>query len=98
MSDHIEPGTHIDIRVIKNLLISRLNEGRDLMKLASVSTAWKRKERVLQEKCNQAIRLIDEAINAKEGKTNEVSNQTQTTRESNKGNWKTTVQNQENKT
>ena len=92
MSDRIEPSTHIDIRVIKNLLISRLNEGRDLMKLATVPTSWKKKERVLQEKCTQAIKLIDEAIKAKEGNNNEVSDQTQTTGESNKGTGKTYIQ------
>ena len=95
MSDRIEPSTHIDIRVVRNLLISRINEGRDLMKSAIVSTAWKRKERVLLEKCAQAIKLIDEAIKAKEGNDNEVSNQT--TGEGNKSTGKTRIQNQESK-
>lgn len=97
MSDRIEPGTHIDIRVVRNLLISRINEGRDLMKSAIVSTTWKRKERVLLEKCAQAIKLIDEAIKAKEGNNNEVSNQPQTTGESNKSTGKTRIQDQESK-
>lgn len=98
MSDRIEPSTHIDIRVIKNLLISRINEGRDLMKLATVPTSWKKKERILLEKCTQAIKLIDDAIKVKEDNNNETSNQVKTAGESNKSNWKTPVQKQESKT
>lgn len=71
MSDRIEPMTHIDTRVVKNLLISRINEGRDLMKTAAVSTEWKKREKLFQEKCMKAINLIDEGLKIKEGKYNE---------------------------
>lgn len=90
MSDKIEPSTHIDILVIRNLIISRLNEGRDMMKLANIPTSWKKKERIFQEKCMQAVKLIDEAVKAKEGKFNEVSNQT--TGEGNKSAGKADIQ------
>lgn len=95
MSDRIEPSTHIDVRVVRNLLISRLNEGRDLMKLASVSTKWKKGEKLFQEKCRQAIKLIDDAINIKEDNYNE--NPVQTSGEGNESTRKTSVQNEENK-
>lgn len=95
MSDRLEPDTHIDILVIKNLILTRLKEGREMMHNANVPTDWKKRENIFQEKVTKAVNLINEAINAKEGKFNEVSNKG--TNEGNKGSRETDVQNQENK-
>ena len=96
MSDKIEPMTHIDIRAVRNLLSNRLSEGRDIMKTASVPQNWRQTERQFQDKCRQALKLIDEAIAIKEGKVNEVSqNPVQAPTESNHGSRKTGIQNQE---
>ena len=76
MSNRIEPTTHIDIRVVKNLLYSRINEGRDLMKTAALSNQWKKKEQATLDKLQQAMRLIEEAINIKESDNYETSKNT----------------------
>lgn len=83
--------THIDIQMIRNLLQSRLNEGRELMKSATTSSEWKRYEKLFQDKCSKALRLINEAIDIKEGKMNEVSND-QATAESNQNNRQIGIQ------
>lgn len=95
MSDRIEPMTHIDIRVVRNLLTSRMNEGLELMNSSNTTPYWKKTERRFQEKCRQAMKLIDDAIAIKEGKYNEVSensNQNQGSGEANKGNREAGVQ------
>ena len=97
MSDRIEPMTHIDIRVVKNLLMSRVNEGRDIIKTSSVSQEWKQKERQFQEKCRQAIRLIDEAISIKEGKYDVSKTSSKNTAEGYQGIRETGIQNQKDK-
>lgn len=84
--------THIDIQVIRNLLISRLNEGRDLLKVAYTTTEWKRREKLFQDKCKAALSNIEEAIKIKEGKNNE-SSSNQTSTESNEKDRETRVQN-----
>lgn len=84
--------THIDIQVIRNLLLSRLNEGQDLMKSDTPNTAWKKTERLFQNKCMIALQAINEAIAIKEGKINEVSNN-QTASEGNKGSKQSSIQN-----
>jgi hypothetical protein len=77
MSNRIEPTTHIDIRVVKNLLQSRITEGRDLMKTAALPNSWKRKEQACQDKLSKAMQCIEEAIKIKEGEINDISeNQT----------------------
>jgi hypothetical protein len=73
MTNYQEPDTHIDIRVIKNLLITRINEGNELIMSESTSREWKRNERAFIKKCQDAIQIIDEAIKIKEGKFNEAS-------------------------
>ena len=83
--------THIDIQVVRNLLWSRLSEGRDLMKSATVTTDWKKKERAFQDKCKDALKLIDEGIKIKEGTVDDASND-KTANESNQGNRKADVQ------
>ena len=77
----MEPSMHIDLNVIKSLLISRVNEGKELSKSDEVNAVWKKKERVIEDKCRQAMKIIDEAIAisenkqiSKEDKSNEVSN------------------------
>ena len=98
MSDRIEPMTHIDIRVVKNLLISRINEGKELMGSASLSTEWKKREHIFQEKCKKAIELIDEGIKVKEGIFNETNrNSHQNFSENKQDNRETGVQNQTGK-
>ena len=95
MSDKIEPMTHIDIRVVKNLLISRINEGKDLMKTANLPNEWKKKEYAFQEKCKAAIKLIDEGIAIKEGKVNEApKTPVQNPAETDEGGRKPFIQNQ----
>ena len=74
MTDKSNPTTHIDVKVVKNLLISRINEGKELMRSASTSGDWRRKEIQAQDRYRKAIKLIDEAISIKEGTYNEVSN------------------------
>ena len=74
MSDRIEPMTHIDVRVIRQLLQTRINEGRELMKSASLSTQWKKQEQAFIGKARDALRNLDEAIKIKEGPINEASN------------------------
>jgi hypothetical protein len=71
MSNYTEPDTHIDIKVVKNLLITRINEGNELIKSESTSKEWKRVERAFLKKCRDAIIIIDEAIKIKEDKTSE---------------------------
>lgn len=74
MTDKSNPTTHIDVKVVKNLLISRINEGKELMRSANTSGDWRRKEIQAQDRYRKAIKLIDEAISIKEGTYNEVSN------------------------
>lgn len=73
MSNRIEPTTHIDIRVVKNLLKNRIDEGRELMKSAALPNSWKRVEQARQEKLRMAMRNIDDAINMKEDEAHETS-------------------------
>lgn len=82
MSSRIEPSTHIDIRVVKNLLKNRIDEGRELMKSAALPNSWKKIEQARQEKLRMAMRNIEDAINVEEGNKNEVS-ENQASNESN---------------
>lgn len=73
MSSRIEPTTHIDIRVVKNLLKNRIDEGRELMKSAALPNSWKKIEQARQEKLRMAMRNIEDAINVEEGNKNDAS-------------------------
>lgn len=73
MSNRIEPTTHIDIRVLRNLLISRINEGRDLMKMASLPNSWKKREQLCLSKLTEGLKNIEEAIKIKEDDNYEIS-------------------------
>ena len=87
MSEQFNPTTHIDIRVVKNLLITRINEGKELAKSANVSNDWRKKEYAAQDRYNKCIKLIDEAISIKEDMANEVSNDSnQSSKASTEGN------------
>ena len=85
--------THIDLRVVRNLLDLRLNEGREIMKNAATPAEWRHSERRIQEKCRDAMKILDEAISIREGKTNEASidPKAESTAEGDKGARKTGV-------
>lgn len=93
MSDRIEPMTHIDIRVVRNLLVSRINEGRELLASNTVPYDWKKTERSFLEKCKKAVQFLNEGIDIKEGNINEVS-KNQNSAEAVSENRKTGVQTQ----
>lgn len=74
MSDRIEPSTHIDIKVVKVLLESRINEGMELTKNMKLPREWRDKEAHFLSKCREAVNNINEAIKIKEDNNNGTSN------------------------
>lgn len=97
MSNYFEPDTHIDIKVVKNLLVTRINEGNELIKSESTSKEWKRTERAFLKKCRDAVLIIEEAIKIKEGKVNE-DPENKNPQQGSAGDRQSSIQNQSNKT
>jgi hypothetical protein len=96
MTNYTEPDTHIDIKVVKNLLLTRVNEGMEIIKSQAASPEWNKTERLFLKKCREAIKTIDEAINIKEGKFNETSKNSYAS-ENHAGDRQTGIQNQGDK-
>lgn len=93
MGDYIEPAVHIDTKVVESLIETRMNEGAELVASSNVPNEWKKTEKQFLSKMRQALDIIRQAIAIKEGKSNE-STENKNSTETHKNNWQTGSQNQ----
>lgn len=93
MGDYIEPSVHIDTKVVETLIETRINEGVELIATGNASNEWKKTEKLFLSKMRQALDIIRQAIEIKEGKSNE-STENKNSTETHKNNWQAGSQNQ----